>query len=245
MARGLSQLEVDHFRRTGYLAIPAIFEGVSLSILGDAIDRQAASPIDRCACDNMGRATRIYGLIDRDVLFFQCLSSDEIVRPLISLLGPNIVLATNRHNLANIVYPGLEKDRLHRDILQWSRSMITTIIYLDDATTENGCTHIIPGSQYFPFVERPNNGGTWLDEHTQFRGSEFQELPVPLPAGSVLFLDSLTFHRAGSNQTKAPRRAIIAAYHSVDELALSEDPNKVLVSGEWIQRGNMGSRPIT
>jgi hypothetical protein len=49
-------------------------------------------------------------------------------------LGPNIELVENRHNHLSI-YRAPGNDRLHRDVLQWSRSILTVLLYLSDRLT--------------------------------------------------------------------------------------------------------------
>ena len=46
-------------------------------------------------------------------------------------MGPNIELVENRHNHLSI-YRAPGNDRLHRDVLQWSRSILTVLLYLSD-----------------------------------------------------------------------------------------------------------------
>lgn len=186
-----------------------------------------------------GHVTRVDQVIGRDPVFRQVFTSAPIVHPLTSLLGPNLELTLNRHNHGTFNRRGDTPVRLHRDVLQWSRSVVTVIAYLDPADQQTGCTHVIPGSQMLPFVGTPNNGGTWMDEHSVYADLINQELPVPMRQGGVLLLDSLAFHTAGENSTGATRASICCGYHSVDELSgVSADPKKLLVAGERLYRGN-------
>src|SRR5690348_18078340 len=54
----------------------------------------------------------------------------------------------------------------HRDQRGWSRPVVTVLVYLDNATLENGCLEIVPGS---------HRRGVRSEEHT----SELQS-PVHL-----------------------------------------------------------------
>jgi ectoine hydroxylase-related dioxygenase (phytanoyl-CoA dioxygenase family) len=163
-----------------------------------------------------------------------------ILEPLRSLLGQHIVFVTNRHNCA-ILHPsmGTEIPRLHRDILQWSRPLVTVLVYLQDSSEESGCTQIVPGSHLIPFVESTQTGGTWMDEHEQYSDLLEQALPIPMPSGGVLALDATAFHSAGRNRSSDSRMCVALAYRSVDELdAHSRQQRAVLVSGEFVYRGN-------
>lgn len=136
--------------------------------------------------DDLGRVARIDGLVQRGSIFHNLFLSSTILDPLESILGPNMELTLNRHNHATLNLKGSNRLRLHRDVLQWSRSLVTVILYLDDATIETGCTHIIPGSHYLPFVGTPNNGGTWMDEHSVYASLIDQAIPIPMEQGSIL-----------------------------------------------------------
>lgn len=234
----LSQEQVRFFRHSGYIKLPWCVPEATVNdmrrVVGDCL-RARKEPI---GYDNQGRAVRVSNVLERDPIFRQVFTSDTILDPLESLLGPNIELALNRHNHATITPKDLPFPRLHRDVLQWTRSVVTVIVYLEQSTTENGCTEIIPGSHYLPFVGTPNNGGTWMDEHSVYADLMEQALPIPMPSGGILIFDSLAFHRVGVNRTDSLRMSVTMAYHSVDELSGISDPHRLLVRGERLYRGN-------
>jgi len=189
--------------------------------------------------DETGNLHRLDAIYQRHSTFKQILEHPELLNCLESLLGPNIELVLNRHNHATLNYRGASPTRLHRDVLQWSRDVITAAFFLEDSTVENGCTWLIPTSQYLPFVGTPNNGGTWMDEHSVFASLIEQSLPCPMSKGSVLLFDSLAFHTVGVNKTEQTRMSITAAYHSVDELDERVDSeNKIIIRGTRLYRGN-------
>jgi ectoine hydroxylase-related dioxygenase (phytanoyl-CoA dioxygenase family) len=135
--------------------------------------------------------------------------------------------------------------RMHRDVLQWSRPIVTVLVYLEKSGVENGCTHVIPASHYAPFVSSgERTGGTWMDEHEQFADLFEQALPVPMRARSALVLDANVFH-APSLSSHRTRMTIALAYRSIDELdAHAERQRAVLVSGNYIYRGNDVAAPL-
>jgi len=61
---------------------------------------------------------------------------------------------------------------------------------------------------------------------------------VPVQAGKMMAIDSTVFHRAGANITESSRMSMTIGYQSVDELNDSDDPTRVLISGERIYMGN-------
>lgn len=235
----LSQEQVRFFRSTGYLKLESRIPEEDLAGMKEVIFRNIRNRVKPFTCDNQGRVVKIYNVIEREPIFMKVFTSDIILDPLESLLGPNIEMLQNRHNHASLTLRDTAPSRLHRDVLQWSRSIVTVIVYLEETTLENGCTHIIPASHYLPFVGTPNNGGTWMDEHSVYFDLLNQSLPVPMPRGGILLFDGLIFHSAGINRTDSTRMSVTMAYHSVDELCKADmNYHQILVRGERIYKGN-------
>ena len=191
-----------------------------------------------CVTNDAGRVVKLYDLYGRGSPYTELVRDPRILDPMESLLGPNIVLTRYRHNLGTVNAPGDNPTRLHRDVLQWSRTIVTALLYLDESTVDNGSTLLIPGSHFLPYVGTPNNGGTWMDEHHVFAQWMEKAIPVPMPVGSMLFFDSTVFHTVGKNNTDGLRASVIFGYHSVDELEEELPPSKILVRGENLYRGN-------
>ncbi len=234
----LSTEQVRFFRHSGYLKAPAPLSAEATARLRQAVLDEARSDAEDLTKDEAGRVARIPGIYQRLAACRELCASEVLLGPLASLLGPNIELVLNRHNHATFNYRTSARPRLHRDILQWTRSVVTAIVYLEPSTLASGCTEIIPGSQYLPFVGTPNNGGTWMDEHSVYADLLGQALPVEMPAGGILFFDSLAFHGVGVNTTDDSRMSIALGFHSVDELNRATDATRVLLRGERLYRGN-------
>ncbi len=236
----LSLQQVLHFRQNGYLLLP---EAISKDLVGSlrrTLLLAADARREPVRTNPSGKVTHVEEVVQRFDEILEMVGSQRVRGALESLLGPNIFLTVNRHNHATINLRGAQQQtRLHRDILQWSRSVVTAVFYLDDSTIENGCTHMVPGSHRLPFAGMPNNGGTWMDEYDLYNELIDQELPVPAAAGSVLLFDSLMFHRVSRNTTDGSRISVTLGFHSVDELSSGFDESeKLLVAGNNIYRGN-------
>lgn len=235
----LSHEQIRFFRDMGYLRLPTKIPLELVAEMRAVITRQADAKVAPLRTDANGQVVRLDQIFTRDSTFTMVFSSSIILDPLESLLGPNIELVLNRHNHATFNTRESTKFRLHRDVLQWSRTLVTAILYLDDATVETGCTHIIQGSHYLPFIGIPNNGGTWMDEHDVYNDLLKQALPVPMDSGGVLIFDSLVFHSVGENHSDHTRMSVCMGYHSADELSnVKDDPKRILVRGTRIYKGN-------
>lgn len=233
----LSERQIRFFRDMGYIKINEVISNENIDILRELIDHDIRNKKPPYRTKN-NQIIRLDDLIDRNPIIYEILKLPSIINPLESLLGPNIEMTKNRHNHATLNLKDSNDVRLHRDVLQWTRSVITVVVYLQPTTIDNGCTMVIPGSHYLPFVGTPNNGGTWMDEHHIYSELINQALPIPMPRGGILLFDSLVFHSVGQNITNDSRISITMAFHSVDELSGIDDPNKVLILGQRIYKGN-------
>ena len=231
----LTAEQIRFFRESGFLKLPARLPEATVEALKAEVFSQirlAAEPVKR---DSHGRVVRLSNLWDRGALFQETLASGQALDPLEALLGPNIELILNRHNHACLRLADDGTAYLHRDILQWTRSIVTVLFYLEETTVENGCTWVVPGTHFLPGrATLPVEG----DEALRQTGLLEQALPVPMPAGGLLALDSLLFHGAGPNRTDGSRISITAGYHSVDELSAGANPMRVLVRGRRLYMGN-------
>lgn len=236
----LTERQVLFFRQTGYFRSGQRFPEQDIVKIKNNLEETFAAAVEPVRRDSTGGVViRLSRLFERHRIFHEVFTSPLVLGPLQSLLGPNIEFVLNRHNHATINTPENKSSRLHRDVLQWSRPVVTAIVYLEDSSLDTGCTYIIPASHFLSFVGTPNNGGTWMDEHHIYSDLLNQALPIPVSAGGILFFDSLAFHAAGANRSNLSRMAISGAYHSVDELSFQkDDPNLALVLGERLYRGD-------
>jgi phytanoyl-CoA hydroxylase len=221
----LTPEQLQLFRHNGFIKLPQQLPEDTVEQLKETIWQHINEKIEPIVQDWKGRIVRLSDIWDRAPIFNEAMTSPLALEPLESLLGPNIELILNRHNHATL---RLADERggmsvgLHRDVMQWTRTIVTIIFYLEETTLVNGCTHVIPGSHLLPDAS----------------GLKDQAVAVPMPAGGMIALDSMMLHAAGQNQTDGTRMSMTVGYHSVDELIGMENPKKVLVRGERVYRGN-------
>ena len=229
----------NHFRRTGFARVRDAVSPDQVIRMHDLILRDLKEKRQPFRTDARGKPIRLDTVSRRDPVFIDCLRNPIAVDALTVLLGPNVVLLQNRHNHATLNRRGNIPFRLHRDILQWSRPIVTVIIYVDDAPVERGCTHVVPGSHMERYAGMPpdGGGGNWADDHIEYQHLLDQSLPVPMMSGDMLILDSLAFHSVGTNITSESRISTTFALRSVDELDRATDRH-VLLCGNWVYKGN-------
>jgi phytanoyl-CoA hydroxylase len=223
------------FRHNGFLKLPDRLPEEVVTRLRDAIWHDIRAEVEPVVRDRQGRVVRLSNLWDRDPIFRETVTSSVLLDALESLLGPNIELIRNRHNHATLRMAGDGSYYLHRDVLQWSRPIVTVIFYLEETTVENGCTRLIPGTHLLPGLATTNVAE---DEQIQRAGVLDQDVPVPMPAGGMIAMNSLVIHTAGTNRTEGTRMSMTMGYHSVDELSDMPNPKRVLVRGTRPYMGN-------
>ena len=227
----LTPQEVQLFRHNGFIKFPTQLstehvEALKASTLKDM--SEAVEPVVR----QDGRIVRISAVWERGGIFRETITCDEILNPLESLLGSDIEFVLNRHNHVYLRDAGTSHSiALHRDVRHWSRTIATVLVYLEDTNLENGCTRVVPGSHHLPAF-------------ADLKGEEVKEIaanqaiPLPMPAGGLLAIDSMIIHSTGINYTDGTRMSMTLGYHSADELTLEDNPRRVLVRGIRPYRGN-------
>lgn len=230
----LTSEQIHLFRHNGFLKLKNRLPGEQVEKLRNAIWRNILEEVEPAVRDREGRIVRLSGIVDRDPVFCETATCPLVLDPLESLLGPNIELIKNRHNHATLRLASEDRpERMHRDVRQWSRTIFTVIFYLQETTVENGCTLVVPGSHHFPGVD-----GRLYDEARTRRLLD-QAVPVPMPEGGMLVIDSMIMHGVGQNRTDGTRMSMTMGYHSVDEIADLENPHRMLVRGERPYDGNV------
>jgi hypothetical protein len=104
----------------------------------------------------------------------------------------------------------------HQDYSYWTRTKpmahLTCWIGLDDATTENGCLHYIPGSHRWSLLPKTVLAGGMeaiKEILTPEQREHFAPVACELKAGEAVFHHPLTLHGSFANASPRPRRAVV------------------------------------
>ena len=142
----------------------------------------------------------------------------KLVGVLREILGPDLLLFRSTLMLKPAFHGSVHG--LHQDSAYWPidppRS-VTLSIALTDATTENGCFRVLPGSHKLGLRE----WGRIAQEQNSNSEDEKEIDPdglveVPLSAGSALFFHSMVVHGSGPNFSPKPRNTALYAYFPPD-----------------------------
>lgn len=138
----------------------------------------------------------------------------NFVAVLKEILGPDLLLFRSTLMLKPAFHGSVHG--LHQDSAYWPidpPTSVTLSIALTDATTENGCFRVLPGSHKSGLRDW---GRIAQDQNTNPEDKKDIDpeglIEVPLAAGSVLFFHSMVVHGSGPNRSPNPRNTALYAY---------------------------------
>jgi hypothetical protein len=146
-----------------------------------------------------------------------------VVDLLIGLIGPNVKMMQSMLFIKSEGKPGQAWHQDEAHIPTRDRSLTAVWIALDDATVDNGCLWVIPGS-HRPGVlhaEREQRDPRFdcTREAYGFDYDEQDAVPVEIPAGAALIFDGHLLHRSLPNTGRAGmRRALVNHYMAAESL---------------------------
>ncbi len=157
-----------------------------------------------------------------------------VVDALRAIIGPNVKAM---QSMLFIKSPGRPGQAWHQDELfipTRDRSLTGVWIALDDATVDNGCLWVIPGSHVpgtlYPDRSQSDPRFDCSDEAYGFAYVEADAVPVEVAAGSVVCFNGYLLHRSLPNTSDGYRRALVNHYMSAQSLL----PWKKLPTGTHI-----------
>lgn len=212
--------ELDLF---GFTVLPSVLNAAEIAGIGALLDAaDAASGIDYVYDEAFARLVACVPAIDD--AFLPLVDHPSVLPVLEAILGQDIVLGSMN---ARIVRPGDPRQRLHSDIPAVHRHiigapvMLQAVWMIDAFTTDNGATHLVPGSHRAPSAYPPEN-------------RTIPHVAVPTgPAGSVLIFNGQCWHGGGANRSRARRRAIFGHYRVGPWMRFQTDPSLDFPVERW------------
>ncbi len=153
----------------------------------------------------------------------RALHTPKIVDALVSVIGPNVKAMQSMLFIKSEGKPG---QAWHQDeffIPTRDRSLTAVWIALDDATIENGCLWVLPGSHrrgvLYPAREQDDPRFDCTTESYDFPYTDADAVPVEIPAGTALIFNGYLLHRSLENSGRhGYRRALANHYMSAESL---------------------------
>ena len=118
----------------------------------------------------------------------------------------------------------------HQDFPYWyvavgedAQDVVTAIVFLDDATADNGALRVVPGSHRLGPIRRdPDDPTESLVDPAAIDAAT--EVVVEVPAGSVLWFGSFLAHRSSPNTSTSHRRALLPSWQPAGRPRLFDVP---------------------
>lgn len=217
MIPAITDMQKQQLETNGYFLLDNVFTREEMDMLAAQIEAHQKRHEERIAAkggtEGISRAKEISFtpfLAEQDDDLRAFATRPEFVAIATQLLGPDIDLYWNQ---AVFKEPEGEKEfPWHQDdgYTPVSPSPYLTLwLALNDATEENGCIWVLPGSHKNGVVEhKPSPIG--LICHAS--DDPDQGVPVPVKAGSLAVFYSLTMHKSGVNRSQGSRKAYILQY---------------------------------
>ncbi len=222
------------YDRQGYLIVPDLLEPAQLAAVraeATAICRGLRGDVDGVASasahDNDADVIRRYLCIHFphkiSPLMCDVASSPAIVDVLTKVVGPNIKIMQSMLFIKSEGKPGQAWHQDETHIPTRDRSLTAVWIALDDATVDNGCLWVIPGSHragvLYPVRDQDDPRFDCTQEAYGFADRHREAIPVEVPAGTAVIFDGYLLHRSLPNSGRyCLRRALVNHYMSAESL---------------------------
>lgn len=246
------------------------FRENGFALLADALDADEVAALNAdavrlCRGDYgaIGGGTDASGLTDEELLRrYLCihyphkvseiarhaLAAPRIVDALTAVIGPNVKAMQSMLFIKSEGKPGQAWHQDEYFIPTRDRSLTAVWIALDNATIENGCLWVLPGSHrrgvLYPARQQNDPRFDCTTEAYDFPYRDQDAVPVQIPAGTAIIFNGYLLHRSLQNSGKhGYRRALANHYMSAESLlpwqhtgdtpfALADYRDIVMVAGE-------------
>jgi phytanoyl-CoA hydroxylase len=192
---------------------------------GDLGDIRGVTPADPGESDDdvLRRYLCIHFPHKLSDVMLRYLSHPAIVEVLTKVIGPDVKCM---QSMLFIKASGKPGQAWHQDeyfIPTRDRSLAGAWIAMDDATVENGCLWVIPGSHrhgiIWPQHEHNDRRFDCTGEAINFPYTDDDSVPVEVPAGAIVFFNGYLLHRSLPNRAKSGyRRVLVNHYMSAQSL---------------------------
>lgn len=234
MGTPLTLEQVRQYQTEGYVVVERLFDARDLARVEEAISelsqKALASPeimgeileLEPELVEGQPVARRIFNPYDQHESFQALARDSRMMDSITSLIGSNFNL---QHSKLNMKPPRVGSAvEWHQDLAYFPHTnddLVTTLVYLDDATVDNGCLQVLPRHHHH-FFEHHGPEGEFLGKISVNLDDGRFGRPVPLeaPAGSVIFMHCITPHSSLPNTSSRARRTLIYEYRAADSFPI-------------------------
>lgn len=151
------------------------------------------------------------------------LAHASMVKTLTGVIGPNVKCMQSMLFIKSAGKPGQAWHQDEYFIPTRDRSLCGGWMALDDATVDNGCLWVIPGSHkhgvLWPMYPHNKKEYDCAGEAFDFPYTDDDAIPVEVPAGAVVFFNGYLLHKSLPNRKSVGfRRSLVNHYMSAESL---------------------------
>ena len=145
-------------------------------------------------------AYRLGNLFNKDELFFELITNEEILNVVLAILGDDAKIGA-----LDMREPkkGTGQQDLHIDWIPKKESdateNIVIMIFLDDADENNGHLRVVPKTHKLK---------GWIEENTKEKTKHKDEIFLDVKKSSIVFMDANLWHSGTTNKTGQRRRVL-------------------------------------
>ena len=219
--------QVEQYRNEGCVVVERLFDAADLARV-DATIRQMTDQalaggdfskvleLEPEPVDGQRVPRRIFSPYDQHETFRALAHDPRLLDKIESLISPNFSLQHSKLNMKPAKVGSAVE--WHQDLAYFPHTnddLVTTLIYLDDATEENGCLQVLP-RHHTHFFDHAGPDGRFAGMITEDLSDFGKPRSLPAPAGSVIFMHCITPHSSRPNHSNRPRRTLIFEYRAND-----------------------------
>lgn len=248
-----SAQELDSYRRHGFLAASDLVLPAQVTEALDALADLTLHPngadlqFEAWAAERLGQANgeqrmdlvrKLMGFVAADERLNRVAQGPRLLTLVRQLLGAQDVVLLQ--DMALLKPPGGGREKpWHQDLAFFDLAPDTRVvgvwIALDEATPENGCLHLRPGSHLAgprPHFRRRDWQLCDSDVLADRQDDPVGDLMVPLPVGGAVFFDGLIHHGTPTNRSRSRRRALQFHYVATGTAPVPEERRLQVFGGE-------------
>lgn len=255
--------ERAHYRTEGFVVVPNLFNAEEVEQARQTIremtraalasgDHAKVLELEPEPVDGERVPRRIYDPFLAHETFRALGTDGRILDRIEDLVGPDLCCNLSKLNMKPAKVGSVVD--WHQDLSYYPHTnadLVTVLVYLDDATIENGCLQVLPRHQH-AFFNHADAQGNFAGLITEDLDSGRFGKPVPLegPAGSAIFMHCVLPHSSLPNRSPKARRTLIYSYRAADaypiyysESVVNFEKRVRLVRGKLSDTARFGGPP--
>jgi phytanoyl-CoA hydroxylase len=243
----ITQEQIQFFHDQGYLVVNNLLSedeiegaklGIKALIEGDDQDYKGVQIEGKLRGKDLtieqkhSAVRKLASFVEHDSRLKHVSEHPQILSLLTTLMGEEPLMF---QDMALLKPPQGREKPWHQDCAYFNMPLGSLVIgvwiALDEATSENGCLHIIPGShKEGPMLHFKRRDWQICDTDVEVK----RDVMVPLKPGSCLFWHGMTHHGSPTNLSSSSRRALQFHYKPQSSKSISKEERLGIFGGEMV-----------